>query len=567
MAPAGADFPELINWMREEDKIGDLDEPEYREIAGGLDLAFLTQLFTDPVRTADGMKAIVHIGEVVNEFFLSKTSQVWCRRPGILPTMCSCARDWFREIDFGDEIGVKEFPGPPYRLSVTPAEIGPPPRLGEHNEEVLSSLQAAQGQERTMTKRPLAGIRVADFSWFAAGPIAGQTLATFGAEVVRVESETKIDSLRVVQPVALNEDGTPKSSYNASGYFNNFNAAKLGMQLNVNSEKGQEIAHRLIAQCDIFLTNFTPGVVERWQLSYEKLREVNPGIIAVYSPMQGLEGPHKDFLGFGAVLTPVIGINELSGFAHQPPIGVGTNYPDYCVNPGHTTTAILSAIRHKRRTGEGQLIELSQVESVVNALGSAVPNYLATGEIETRTGNRSRIAVPHGAFRCLDDEESVNSTDRWVTIACRDDLEWSATCAAFEQDSVATDDRFSTVEARRANEDELEELISSWTKDRRAEDVMNMLQQAGVPSGVVQTSQDILDRDPHMQTRGFYQYMEHAETGVSAYDGPAAKLSLTPGYHSAPAPLLGEHTQDVCQRILGLSEDEIADLIVEGVLT
>lgn len=417
-----------------------------------------------------------------------------------------------------------------------------------------------------MTKKPLEGIRVADFSWFAAGPIGAQTLATFGAEVVRVESETKIDSLRVVQPFARNDDESLKTGYNVSGYFNNFNAGKLSLLLNLNTEKGQALAHRLVAKCDVFITNFTPRALDSWKLNYDDLRATNPKIIAAYSPMQGLEGPHRDFLGFGAVLTPVTGLSELSGFPHRTPMGVGTNYPDYAVNPGHNVTAILAAIRHLRRTGKGQLIELPQLESVVNALGTAVPNYFATGYSETRTGNRSISAVPHGAFRCLDDEESVNSNDRWVVIACRDDDEWRFTCDAFGQPGMAGDERFATVDARRANEDALEELIGGWTKARRAEDVMEMLQAAGVPSGVVQNSQDILSRDPHVEARGFYQYLEHPETGLSAYDGPCAKLSLTPGSHTAPAPLLGEHTQDVCERILDLSGDEIADLLAEGVL-
>lgn len=417
-----------------------------------------------------------------------------------------------------------------------------------------------------MTIKPLEGIRVADFSWFGAGPIGAQTLATFGAEVIRVESETKIDSLRVVQPFALNEDGSFKTGYNVSGYFNNVNAGKLSFLLNLNTEKGKELAHRLVAESDIFLTNFTPRVLDKWNLNYEDLRKTNPTIIAAYSPMQGLEGPHRDFLGFGAVLTPVTGISELSGFPNRPPMGVGTNYPDYVVNPGHNVTAILAAIRHLRRTGKGQQIELPQVESVVNALGTAVPNYLATGNSETRIGDRSRTAVPHGAFRCLDDEESVNSNDRWVVLACRDDGEWRAVCDALGHPKAGSDERFATEDARRANEDDLEELIGTWTKDRRAEDVMQLLQAAGVPSGVVQNSQDLLGRDPHVEARGFYEYLDHPETGRAAYDGPCAKLSLTPGSHAAPAPLIGEHTQDVCERILGLSEDEVADLLAEGVL-
>lgn len=417
-----------------------------------------------------------------------------------------------------------------------------------------------------MTRRPLDGLRVADFSWFGAGPIAAQTLATFGAEVVRIESESKLDSLRVVQPFAMNADGTFKSGYNVSGYFNNFNAAKLSIQLNLNTEKGQELGYKIIEKSDIFLTNFTPRVIDKWNLRYEQLAALKPDIIAAYAPMQGLEGPHRGFLGFGAVLTPVTGISYMSGFPNRPPMGVGTNYPDYVINPGHTTTAILAALRYRNRTGKGQCVELPQLESVVNGLGTAVPDYLANGTIQMRSGNRNPIAAPHGAFRCADDEQSIGSTDRWVAMACFDDAQWAAVCDALGHGEGAADPRFATFGARKANEDDLEAVLNGWTASWKAEDLMEGLQSRGVPAGVVQNAQDLLDRDPHMRARGYYRYLDHPETGRAAYDGPPMVLSETPGELLAPAPLLGEHTMDVCERIIGLSMDEIADLLAEGVL-
>lgn len=415
-------------------------------------------------------------------------------------------------------------------------------------------------------KRPLDGIRVGDFSWFGAGPIAGQTLATFGAEVVRVESESKLDSLRVGHPFAMNDDGTFKSGYNVSGYYNNFNAAKLSFQLNLNLEKGQEVAYRLIETCDVFLTNFTPRVIDKWNLGYEKLSSINPRIIAAYAPMQGLEGPHRDFLGFGAVLTPVTGISHMSGNPARPPFGVGTNYPDYVINPGHTVMAILAALRYRNRTGKGQCVELPQIESVAAVLGTAVAEFTINGDNPGRAGNRSAIAAPQGAFRCADDLESVLSPDRWVAISCRTDDQWRVLAEALGHPEATADVRFATFEARKANEDALEALVSEWTRDRRAEDVVAALQARHVPAGVVQNAQDVLDRDEHMKARGYYRYLDHPETGRSAYDGPVANLSVTPGELLAPAPLFGEHTYDVAERIIGLAGDEIADLMAEGVL-
>jgi benzylsuccinate CoA-transferase BbsF subunit len=307
-------------------------------------------------------------------------------------------------------------------------------------------------------------------------------------------------------------------------------------------------------------------VIDKWGLGYENLAAINQRIIAAYAPMQGMSGPHREFLGFGAVLTPVTGFSHLSGFPHRRPIGVGTNYPDYVVNPGHTIVGILAALRYRNRTGKGQMVELPQIESVVNVLGPLLLEHLANGTDPGRTGNRHPAIAPHGAFRCLDDPTSIGSEDRWVAIACRTEEQWLALCAALGHPSAAVEPRFATLAARKEHEDALEDLLGSWLRDRRAEDVVDLLQSQGVPAGVVQNPQDILDKDEHMKARGYYQYLDHPETGRSAYDGPGARLSETPGGHRAPAPLLGEHTFEVCERILGLSGDEIADLVAEGVL-
>ncbi|MEX0786392.1 MAG: CoA transferase, partial [Dehalococcoidia bacterium] len=209
-----------------------------------------------------------------------------------------------------------------------------------------------------MTSEALAGVKVADFSWFAAGPICAESMAVHGATVVRVESETHMDGLRGVGPFP-----TGKMGYNVSGYYNNYNANKLNLTVDINTEKGRDLALKLVAWADVFITNITPRVIERWRLTYDELVKVRPDIIAVYQPMQGFDGPHRDFLGFGAVLGPITGFNHLCGFPERPPSGLGTNYPDYVINPMHTLTAIMAALRHRRRTGRGQRIELSQVES------------------------------------------------------------------------------------------------------------------------------------------------------------------------------------------------------------
>lgn len=419
--------------------------------------------------------------------------------------------------------------------------------------------------------RPLDGIRVADFSWFGAGPIAGRTLADFGAEVVRVESAAKVDSLRTTQPVRTRQEST----YNTSGYFNNFNAAKLSILLNMNAEGAQEVAYRIVERCDVFLTNHTPRVIEKWGLGYEKLREINSTIVAAYQPMQGLAGPHKDFLGFGAVLTPISGVSHLSGNPERPPFGVGTNYPDYTINPGHTVTAILAALRHRERTGEGQMIELAQIESVAATLGPVLMDYTVNGRVATRQGNRSEWMSPHGTFRCAGEarshpaspDQNQEQRQRWIAIAVRNDEEWAGLISVAGDAVFAKDDRFATIRGRRRNESELNDAIAAWTSDRDAKDLAATLQAAGVPASLVQDAEDVLDRDEHLQARGYYRFLDHAETAVSAYDGPIVRLHGTPGELDAPAPLFGEQTLDVATRILGYSKDDVAELVASGTLT
>jgi len=408
---------------------------------------------------------------------------------------------------------------------------------------------------------PLSGINVADFSWFGAGPICGENLASFGATVVRVESESHLDGIRTVAPFP-----TGKTGYNVSGFFNNFNAGKLGITINLNTDRGKQIAEKLIAWSDVFLTNMTPRIIERWGLLYEDLVKLRPDIIAAYQPMQGLDGPHKDFMGFGAVLSPITGYNYLCGFPERPPMGLGTNYPDYVINPGHTLIAILAALRHRKKTGRGQRIELAQLESSVAPLAPALMDYTANGRVQTRAGNRHPHAAPHGSFRCKDIDFNGQPEDRWCTIAVFSDDEWRALVEAMGSPVWAQDAKFATLDGRKQHEDELEAKITEWTRERGAEEVMELLQSRGVAAGVVQNGRDVLDNDAHLKQRGYYVYLDHAEAGRTAYDGAPFRLLKTPGFLRSPAPLLGEHNEFVCKQILGMSDEEIAEALVEQAL-
>ncbi|HLC29086.1 MAG TPA: CoA transferase [Dehalococcoidia bacterium] len=414
-----------------------------------------------------------------------------------------------------------------------------------------------------MTERlALESVKVADFSWFGAGPICGRLLADYGATVVRVESETHIDALRTVAPFAKGKTG-----YNVSGYFNNYNAGKLGILLNLNTDEGKRIALRLVEWADVFLTNITPRVIERWGLTYDKIVEINPQIIAVYQPMQGFDGPQRDFLGFGSVLTPIAGYSHVSGFPGRPPMGPGTNYPDYVINPGHTFVAIMAALHYRNRTGKGQRVECAQLESSAAPLGPAIFDYTANGRVQGPPGNGLPYAAPHNAFKCAPASDGGRPMDeRWIAIACFSDEEWQSLVEAMGKPDWAPDAKFATLARRKANEAELDQQIAAWTADKEAYSLMEDLQRRGVPAGVVQSAREMLDLDEHLKSRGYYAYIEHPEAGLCAHDGPPFLLSKTPGRIRSPAPLLGEHTEYVCKEILGLDDDGIAELMVAGAL-
>jgi len=420
---------------------------------------------------------------------------------------------------------------------------------------------------------PLSGVRVADFSWYGAGPIAARTLAAFGAEVIKVESEVRLDGLRLTQPVPAGKEG---QGPNLSGYFNNFNAGKLSFTLNLGHPKARDVALRLIARSDVMLENYTPRVMENWRLTYEDVVAVKPDIVYARMPMQGLSGPYRDFLGFGGIIGPVAGYAALTGWPDREPIGFApNNFPDFVINCGHAAIAILAALRYRKRTGKGQQIELAQVESTAATLGQYLLQYTVNGRVPIRNANRSDVAAPHGAFRAAgpggpgseaQGRASQTSDDRWVAIAVFNDAQWEGLVAAMGWPEWTGDERFQTFLGRKLHEDSLERHVEAWTALHSPEETLHLLQEQGVPSGAVQTAQDVLDHDEHLRERGYYVYLDHPETGRSAYDGTPARLSATPAVLETPAPLLGQHNDHVLREILRYDDEEIASLLMEQVV-
>jgi len=400
---------------------------------------------------------------------------------------------------------------------------------------------------------PLEGVRVADFTWVWAGPFCTLQLAHLGAEVIRVESAKRTCVTRLLPPFAEGQPGV-----NRSGYFNQYNQGKLSLALDLKQPDAIAVAKDLVAQCDIVCENFAAGVMERMGLGYAELRRRKPDIIMIALSGYGATGPESEFVSYGPAQVPLSGMSSLTGYAGWPPMHVGISYGDP-TGGLHGAVAVLAALLHRSATGEGQYIDLSQQETSIAVLGEGVLEQSIGGRQPERSGNRDPQMAPHGVFRCAGEQ-------RWVAIAVRNDAEWQRCAAAIGHPELADDPRFATVAARKANEDALEALLSEWTVQRSPEDAAEQLQGAGIAASVSMHSQD-LSEDPHLAQSGFFVRLPHREVGTRLHLGMPWRMSDTACAVRRVAPCLGEHTDDVLQRILGYSPEQLAALRDRGVLT
>jgi benzylsuccinate CoA-transferase BbsF subunit len=402
----------------------------------------------------------------------------------------------------------------------------------------------------TQHQSALKGINVLDFTWAGAGPYATRFLGDFGARVIKVESRKRPDNSRVTPPY---KDGIPHPD--RSILFLHTNTSKLGITLNLQNPKGVEIAKRLVALVDIVVENFAPGVMERLGLSYEKLRKIKPDIIMASSSIYGQTGPKKRFAGFGNTGYAVSGHWPLVGWPDRNPVWPGIAYAD-AQQPIFTTIAILAAMDYRRRTGKGQLIDITQAETMVQLISPAMLDYFANGHVQTRTGNRSSYASPHGVFPCKGD-------DRWCAIAVFNELEWEALCGAMGHPESAQDARFTNLEARKEHEDELESMLNQWTSQWERDDLADLLSTAGVPSGPVQDGSDIVDQDPQLRERNCFVRLTHPVLGECNHPMPAVKFSRSRPQVTT-SPCLGEHNEYVYKKFIGISDEEYSGLLSEG---
>lgn len=403
---------------------------------------------------------------------------------------------------------------------------------------------------------PFSGVRVLDLSQLAAGPLVTQMLADFGAEVIKVESEAYILSGGGSR-VNRREGAT---SLNVGYFHNKFNTSALSITLDLKRTEAVEIFMDLVRKSDIVIDNLRPTVTSKWGLTYERLSRVNPRIIMVQMPTMGMGGPRDFYGGVSWGIQAMAGLNAISGYPDKPPVSpTPWSHPDTSCNPFHGMVAVLAALHSRNVTGKGQYIEISQYESTINFMGPLILEYTANGRITPRSGNHDPAYAPQGVYRC-------QGEDRWCAISVGSDEQWRRLCGIIGDPRMSDDPRFATFVGRQQNAEELDAIISAWTEKQSAETVMKRLLDSGIPAGVLNTAEDLLNNDGQLRAREHWISLEHPEAGTVVTESWGYRLSEMRPRARRHAPLLGEHNDYVYREILDLSEEQIDDYMVEGII-
>lgn len=461
-------------------------------------------------------------------------------------------REYWDEIDLPSGRTVRA-PGAFAKISNAPVAWGrPAPDVGEHTREVLDSLPA----ERPPTvaaeprrKLPLEGVKVADFSWIGVGPITAKSLADHGATVIHIESESPADRLRLVGPFKDDVAGI-----NRCQFFGSFNTSKLSLQLNLKHPTGKALARQALDWCDIALDSFTAGTMARLGLGYDTVRETNPEIIMATTCLFGQYGPASPLAGYGYHAAAISGFYEMTGWDDRAPGGPWNAYTD-TIAPRFLTTTLLAALDHRRRTGQGQFIDQAQMESALHFQSPQLLDVQVSGHSARRNGNFDAVHAPHDAFPCAGD-------DQWCAIAIETDEQWKHLCAAMGDPAWVTS-AMDTLAGRLDSLDEINAAVGEFTTNHEPLALMALLQDAGVPAGMVQRSSDHLV-DPQLAHRNFFRPMQHPEMGEVPYEGHQYMISGYDNGPRMPAPCLGEHTFEVLTELLGLSEEQVTEALISG---
>lgn len=443
-------------------------------------------------------------------------------------------------------------PGAPFRLSKTPVGApGPAPELGDHSVADWDDPAAASPPPAAHVDAPFTGLKVFDLSTFWSGAYLTMYLGAFGADVVKVESIQRPDGHRYSGSLLRNSDDW----YEIGPMWQATNLNKRDITLDLTSDAGRELALKLASEADVVVENFSPRVVEQFGLDYDSLVKVNPDVIMVRMPGLGLEGPWRDYVGWALNFEQLSGMSAATGYPDGPPCNL--QGPADPIVGAHATVALLAALDHKRRTGEGQLIEVAQIEVGAVVTAEPVIEYSLTGRVPEREGNRHRTYA-QGVYPARGDDE-------WVAISVRDDADWVSTLDVIGRPELGDDPRFGTAEARLANHDAFDEVLSQWTVTQDPDEAADTLRRHGVPAERLLTGDRMYDVD-QLAARAFYNDLDHPLSGRQRY--PGWPFRITPGperHHRTPSPTLGQHNDEVLAA-LGLSEDEVAKLREQRVI-
>lgn len=472
----------------------------------------------------------------------------------------------FAERGFFDKVEHREAgryvlaPGAFVRSEAVPLRaLGPAPKLGEHTAEVLAERPrrpaiAAKGPEATPatgSDLPLSGLKVLDFTWSIAGPHSVRVLADYGATVVKVETSHRLDGARGYRPCMGNIPGIENSTL-----FDDMSAGKLSLALDLNRPEGREVAVDLVRWADVVIESYSPRAMTSWGLAWDDLRQIRPDLVMVSTCLNGQTGPLANFAGFGNLAAALSGFYGLCGWPDRPPAGPFGAYTDYTAT--HLLlVAILAAVDHRRRTGQGLHLDMAQAEAAMHFLTPAILDWTVNGRITDRSGNRDPQMAPHGVYPAAGD-------DRWVAVACQDDAAWPALCKAMARDDLAARSELATAEGRLRRQDELDEAVSGWTATLPAAEVERRLQASGVAAHVVQSSAEIM-ADPQLWHRQHFVELQHP-TRRCLVENSRMRLSRTPARVERCAPTLGQHTDQILTDILGYDQQRVGELRAAGVL-
>jgi crotonobetainyl-CoA:carnitine CoA-transferase CaiB-like acyl-CoA transferase len=498
--------------------------------------------------------------EEVQAFFLTKTKlelQTFGMENEILLAAIYNSKDVAHDPhhaarDYFQEVGGRTHPGPWIRLSKTPLASTPPAEeLGASQQMLeakrLSPAPPVSGEPRA---QPFTGLKVADFAWVGVGPLISKFLADHGATVVHVESSTAPDVLRLAPPFKDGIAGIDNAQFMA-----NFNSSKLGIAANLSIEEGKEIARRLVGWADIVLESYTPGNMKKWGLDYATISKDRPDIVMLSTCLRGQTGPERSYTGFGGQGAAMAGIHAITGWPDRPPAGPWGAYTDF-INPRFGIAALSCALIHRARTGQGQYLDLSQVEAGVHFVEPVILDYTVNGKVWPAMGHDSIYECPHGVF-------ATEGTERYIAISVAEEEQWAALCKVAPLEAFAKLDTFAK---RKAKQEAINEALRAWCAPQDGFALAEQLREAGVPASMVLRPSDLY-QDPQLAQRGFFVTLNHSNMGPTPYDGPVTHFSDTPAVLRKAAPCLGEDTHMVLTEFLGYSEDELARFAEAGALT